>query len=132
MLTSDSRGEPSLGQLFADLTREMTTLVRQEISLAGTELSQKTSRVGKELGFLALGGLVAYAGFLAVVGAAIWLLATAMPGWVAALLVGLVVAGVGYFLVQKGLTALKHMDLAPRQTIETLKEDITWAKQQTS
>ena len=49
----------------------------------------------------------------------------------AALVVGLVVAGVGYFLVQKGLTDLKRTDLAPRQTVETLKEDAQWAKDQT-
>ncbi len=46
-------------------------------------------------------------------------------------MVGLVVAGVGYVLVQKGLTNLKRTDLAPRQTVETLKEDVQWAKEQT-
>ena len=47
------------------------------------------------------------------------------------LLLGLVVAGVGYFLLRKGLEALKREDLAPRQTIETIKEDQQWAKDQT-
>jgi hypothetical protein len=51
--------------------------------------------------------------------------------WLSALLVGLVVAGVGYFLVKKGLDALKREDIAPRQTIETLKEDGQWIKDQT-
>jgi hypothetical protein len=51
--------------------------------------------------------------------------------WLSALLVGLVVVAVGYFLIKKGLDALKREDLAPRQTIETLKEDGQWIKDQT-
>ncbi len=122
----------SLGELFAELSRETSTLVRQEVSLAKTELSQKASRVGKDVGFLALGGAVAYAGFLAVVAAVIiGLAALGLPWWLSALLVGLVVAGLGYLLVQKGLSDIKKADLAPRQTMETLKEDARWAKEQT-
>ena len=64
-------GERSIGDLFADLTRELTTLVRQEMALATTELGHKATRVGRHLGFLALGGAVAYAGFLALVAALI-------------------------------------------------------------
>jgi|SRR5215207_2987639 len=124
--------EPSVGQLFADLSHQMTTLVRQEVRLASTELSQKASRVGREVAILAVGGLVAYAGFLALVATAVLLLGQVVPWWLAALIVGLVVAGIGYFLVQRAIGALQRTDLAPRQTVETLKEDITWAKEQTS
>ena len=127
-----STSEPSLGQLFADLSQQMTTLVRQEVALATTELGQKVAHVGRDLGFLALGGAVAYAGFLAIVAALVLLLAALVPGWLAALIVGVVVGAIGYVLVQKGLAALKREDLAPRQTIDTLKEDIAWAKDQTS
>jgi len=48
--------------------------------------------------------------------------------WQAALLVGVIVAVIGGLLVQRGLAALKHADLAPRKTMETLKEDTQWAK----
>jgi hypothetical protein len=123
--------EPSLGELFAELTHEMTTLVRQEVALATTELGHKVSQVGRDLGFLALGGAVAYAGVLALVAAAILLLALVIPIWLSALVVGLVVAGVGYLLVRRGLDALRRTDLAPRQTLQTLKEDAAWAKEQT-
>ena len=126
-----STSEPSLGQLFAELSQQMTTLVRQEVALATTELGQKAARVGRDIGFLALGGAVAYAGLLAIVAALILLLAALVPGWLAALIVGVVVGAIGYVLVQKGLAALKREDLAPRQTIDTLKEDIAWAKDQT-
>ena len=55
---------------------------------------------------------------------------TRLAAWISALVVGLVVAGVGYFLVQKGLSALKREELAPTQTIQTIKEDAEWVKEQ--
>jgi putative superfamily III holin-X len=127
----DGKAERSLGELFSELARDTSTLVSQEITLAKIEMTQKASRVGKDVGFLAAGGAVAYAGLLAILAGIIVLLGQVIPIWLSALLVGLVVAGVGYFLVRKGLYALKREDLAPRQTIETLKEDQQWAKDQT-
>ncbi len=121
----------SLGELFSELSQETTTLIRQEVNLAKTEMSQKASRVGKDVGFMAAGGAVAYAGLLAIVAGVIALLGLVIPLWLSALLVGLVVAVAGYFLVRRGLDALKQEDLAPRETIETLKEDKEWAKDQT-
>ena len=129
--TSPQRDERSLGELFSELTRELTTLVRQEAALARTELSQKAKDVGKNVGFLAAGGAVAYAGFLTLIAALIIILAElGLAWWLSALLVGIVVSGVGYFLVQKGLTALKEVDLAPKQTVESLKEDRETIKEQ--
>ena len=126
-----SKDDRSLGELFAELAREMTTLVSQEVQLAKTEMSQKASRMAKDIGFLVVGGAVVYAGFLAIMAAVIILLAAAgVPWWLSALLVGLVAAGVGYFLIQKGRQALAREDLTPRQTVETLKEDTQWAKEQ--
>jgi alkylation response protein AidB-like acyl-CoA dehydrogenase len=126
------RDDRSLGELFAELSEEMRTLVRQEMNLAKAEMTQKASRVGKDLGFLGAGGAVAYAGLLAIVAGIIFVLAEiGLALWLSALLVGIVVAAVGYFLVRKGLDALKREDPVPRQTMETLKEDKEWAKDQT-
>lgn len=124
------REERSLGDLFSELTRETSTLVRKEIELAKTEMTDKATKAGKNVASLAIGGAVAYAGALAIIAGVILLLGNAIPLWVSALIVGLVVAGIGYFLIQKGLTALKNLDMVPRQTIETLKEDKEWAKDQ--
>jgi len=121
----------SLGELFAELSRESTTLVRQEIQLAKTEMTQKASRLGKDIGFLVVGGAVIYAGVLAILAALIMLLAMVIPAWLSALAVGGIVAGIGYGMVQKGREALSHEDLAPRQTVEELKESAEWAKEQT-
>jgi len=130
-MMQQSKDERSLGELFSDLVRDMGTLVSQELALARTEMTEKASQVGKDIAFLAVGGMVAYAGLLAIIAAVIALLAAnGVPLWLSALIVGLVVAGIGYVLVQRGLTALKSQELAPRQTIESLKEDTQWAKEQ--
>jgi uncharacterized membrane protein YqjE len=126
--TNDER---SLGDLFGDLARDMGTLVSQEVALARTELTEKASQVGKDIAMLAVGGLVAYAGLLAIIAAVILLIATwGVPLWVSALVVGVIVALIGAAMVQWGISALKQQDLTPRQTIDSLKEDTHWAKEQ--
>jgi len=125
------RDDRSRGELFGDLVRDMGILVRQEVNLATTELTFKATRVGRELALLAVGGLVTYAGLLALVATAIIALAAAgLPWWLASLIVGVIVAAVGALLVQRGVAALKRVDLAPRQTMQTLQEDTQWAKEQ--
>jgi len=120
----------SIGELFSELASETGLLIRQEIALAKVELSQKVTRVGRNVGYLVLGGAVAYAALLALLAAVIILLANYMPSWVAALVVAVLVGIVGAVLISKALADLKKTDVAPRQTVETLKEDAQWAKQQ--
>jgi len=124
-MTYKAEGAPddrSVGELFADLTRDIATLVKQEMTLAKTELSQKFAKLGKDIGFLIGGMLFAYVGFLALVAALIILLGEkVMPMWASALLVGLVFAAVGGFLVKKGIDAFKNEDLVPRETLDSLK-----------
>ena len=124
---SDNR---SLGELFSELSRETSTLIRQEVQLAKAEVSQKASKIGRDVAFLAAGGLIVYAGFLALLGALIIGLAEFMDGWLAALIVGIVVIAVGYFLVQKGINELRRMNPIPERTVETLREDKEWIQEQ--
>lgn len=119
-----------LGDLFSDLASEMSNLVRQEVSLAKVEMTQKAKRVGKNVGYLAVGGAIGYAALLAVMTAVIILLDRVMPAWGAALLVGVLVAGISWLLIGKAMTALQETDITPRETVETLKEDAAWVKQQ--
>ena len=119
-----------LGDLFSDLATDMSSLVRQEVNLAKLEITQKAKYFGRNVGYLIVGGAVAYAGLLAVIAAIIMLLDRVMPAWGAALLVGVVVAGIAWLLIGKALTALQEADLTPRDTVETLKEDAAWMKQQ--
>jgi len=119
-----------LGDLFGDLASDMSTLVRQEVALAKVEITQKAKHVGTNVGYLVIGGAVAYAALLAIIAAIIMLLAKVVPHWGSALIVGAVVGGIGWMLIGKAMLALQQADLTPRETVETLKEDATWMKQQ--
>jgi uncharacterized membrane protein YqjE len=120
----------SISELFSELANETGLLIRQEVALAKVELTQKANRVGRNVGYLVLGGAVAYAALLALLAAIIILLANVMAWWVAALVVAVLVGIIAAVVISKALTALKNTEVAPRQTVETLKEDAQWAKQQ--
>ncbi|MFW5943089.1 MAG: phage holin family protein [Chloroflexota bacterium] len=122
--------ERSLGELFDELTAEARTLVRQEVQLAKLEMSEKARDAGRDVTFLIMGGAVAYAGLLALVYAAILGLGEVVGNGWSALIVGVVVAGIGYLLLQKGLSDLKRVDPVPQRTLETLREDQEWMKRQ--
>jgi hypothetical protein len=120
----------SLGELFSELTEELTTLVRQEAQLARTELTEKARDLGRNAGFIGAGGAVAYAGFLALVAALIVGLGQlGVTWWLAALIVGVVVAAIGYMLIQRGVSGFRRAELAPRRTTESLKEDREMVKE---
>ena len=126
---TDLENKP-LGDLFGDLASEMSNLVRQEVALARVEISQKAKYAGRNIGYLVVGGAVAYAALLALLAAVIMLLDGVMPAWGAALLVAVVVAAIGWLLIGKAMSALQQMEVTPRETVETLKEDAAWVKQQ--
>ncbi|HLM61770.1 MAG TPA: phage holin family protein [Pyrinomonadaceae bacterium] len=134
--------ERSLGDLFSELAAETSTLVRQEVALAQTELTQKATSVGKNVGFLVAGGAVGYTALLVILAAVVIGLTqlissltgwqTITSAWIAAAIVGLAVGAVAYVLVTNALAKLKNTELTPRQTVETLKEDAEWLKNQVS
>lgn len=133
--------ERSIGELFGQLSQDMTLLVRQEVQLARTEMTEKISKVTTNLISVGAGGFVAYLGGLALMAAlilAIRDLANISLAW-SALIVGAVLAIVGYVMLQRGMKELKGTELAPRRTVEnikddvqSIKEDVQWAKEQRS
>jgi hypothetical protein len=122
------REEKSLGDLFTELASETGTLVRQEMALAQAELTTKASKAGKNVGFLAVGGAIAFTAALALTAAVILLLSLWIPSWLSALIVGLAIGAIAYFIVTSALAELRKTDPVPRETIETLKEDAQWLK----
>jgi len=124
----DSYDRP-LGDLLKELNQEISRLVRDEIALARVEMTQKMSAMAKAAGLL---GAAAFIGLLAagVLTATIVLaIDVALPAWLAALIVTvayLIIAGV---LAAVGYARLKRAGKPlPEQTIETLKEDVSWAR----
>jgi putative Mn2+ efflux pump MntP len=128
--------ERSLGQILRELRDESSELLRKEVSLAKVEMSEKASRVGVNLGSVAVGGAVAFAGALALLAAVVFGLTSLFekfmsPGvavWLAPLLVGVALAFIGYGMIQKAVSALKHESFTPTQTTESLKENTEWLK----
>jgi len=123
--------ERSIGELFGQLSQDTALLVRQEVQLAKSEMQQKITRATADLVSLATGGAVVLLGALALTAALILILAgpVGMAPWLAALLVGLVLAGGGYMMLQRGLRDLKRTDPTPRRTVESIKDDIQMAKE---
>lgn len=126
------RDERSLGNLFSQLASETGTLVRQEVALAQAEITAKASKVGRNIGFLAIGGAVGYAALLAILAGVVIGLSSFIPAWAAALLVGAIVGGVAFALISSALAELKETELTPEETVESIKEDAQWLKKQMS
>src|SRR5215207_5128890 len=120
-----------LGQLFGDLADQLSTLIRQELALARTEVTEKATSLGRDAASIGIGAALAYGGVLVLLGAAVMLLIElGLDGWLGALAVGLIAAGIGAVLVNQGRSAIGKADLAPRRTVEILKEDAEWVKEQ--
>ena len=121
----------SLGELFAELSRETRTLFQQEIHLAKTELRALASQASKGAGLVPGGALIAYGGLLAIIAAIVLgLFALGLPAWASALVGGILVAGAGCALVFYGFSALRSQRLTRNHTVETLKEDVRWLRTQ--
>jgi hypothetical protein len=97
-------------------------------------MSEKISQLTGNLVSVVAGGFVAYVGALALVAALILGLnqVAGISPWVSALIVGAIFAVAGYVMLNRGLKELKRVDLSPRRTVETLKDDVQWAKEQRS
>jgi uncharacterized membrane protein YqjE len=123
--------ERPIGELVKDLAGQTSTLVRQEIQLAQAELTSKGKQAGRGAGMLAA---AAVAGLLALIALTVCLIValdSAMPLWLAALIVTLLWGVIGAVLATRGRKDLQQATPPVPQTVETVKEDIQWAKTQT-
>ena len=125
---SDLRERP-IGEIAGELTRDLSLLVRQELELAKAEMAAKGRVAGPGLGMLGGAGVAGLMAAGAITACSILLLSIVLPDWLAALLVGAVLAGAAYLLVTRGTAQVKKAGAPiPEQTIETVKEDVEWAK----
>ncbi|MDQ3398506.1 MAG: phage holin family protein [Deinococcota bacterium] len=127
---AEPAGERSLGELFADLSQGLSTLLSQEVALAKAEVSQTISQITKSIIPIAIGGVLAFGGYLALIATLIIGLAYLIPIIWSALIVTLVLLVVGGVLISKGVNDLKKTNPVPEKTIASLKEDTEWAKEQ--
>jgi len=123
--------EPSIGELISNLARDTQTLVRQEVTLAKTELNRSVSQLVSSLVKVVVGGLILYAGLLVLLFAAVAGVHKLDFSWaVSALIVGAVTLVIGFILLQMARSGLRGSNLMPTETIDSLKEDRDWAKGQ--
>jgi hypothetical protein len=125
--------DESIPALLKQLATEITTLVRQELDLAKAEMSEKGRKAGPGFGLIGAAGGVALLAAGAVTTFLILALDGVMPNWLAALLVAAVYGLVAYVLYSRGKEKVDDAGSpAPRQTIESVKEDVEWAKHPTT
>jgi len=128
---ADDPRERPIGELVKELSTQTSTLVRQELELARAELQEKGKLAGKGAGLLAGAAVFALLAMGALTAGLIALLETAMSVWIAALIVMVLWVIVAAVLAKAGQAALKRATPPVPQTVETVKEDVQWAKNPT-
>jgi uncharacterized membrane protein YqjE len=130
---SEQLREQPIGDLLKQLASETTTLVRQELDLAKAEMREKGKKAGPGFGMIGAAGGVALLALGALTACLILALDGVMPNWLAALIVAVVYGAVAAVLYVRGKEKVDDAGSpAPRQTIETVKEDVQWAKHPTT
>ena len=130
MATEDPR-DRGIAELVKDLAGQTSTLVRQEIQLAQAEVTEKGRVAGRGAGLLGGAAMAALLALGALTACLIAALDAALPLWAAALIVTVLWAVVGAVLARAGRAALQNATPPAPQTVETVKEDIQWAKTRT-
>ncbi|TCH97479.1 phage holin family protein [Roseococcus sp. SYP-B2431] len=122
----------SVPDLLGDLVTQATTLVRQEVQLARAEINEKVSSVGAAIGAMAIGGILLLAALIILLQAAVAALVeyAGLPATIAALIVGVVVAVVGYIALHGAMGRLKSATLVPHRTAAQLGRDAEVIKEQ--
>ncbi len=126
--SASPEGERPLGELFADMTKSMQTLVRKEVELAKVELKDQASRAGKAGAMLGGTAVVGFVALLLLSFAAAWGLAEAIPVGLAFLAVGLLYGAIAGLLLVVGKKKLAEVKPVPEQAVQTIKQDVEVAK----
>ncbi len=121
----------SLGSILRDLTRNAGDLVRGEIQLAAAEMTRRATKAGKNSLLVTIGAFVLYAGFLSIIAAAVIGLSVLIPAGWAALSIGVVIVIAGAITMLIGKRRIRR-DILPRETMDTLREDSKWMRNQVS
>jgi hypothetical protein len=131
--TDNELRERPIGEVAKELTSDLSLLMRQEIALAKAEMAQKGRTAAPGLGMFGGAGIVALCAAGATTAFLVLVFSLFLPDWAAALIVGAVLAAVAYVLIKQGKERVAEAGKpVPEQTIETVKEDVEWAKTRAS
>src|SRR4029450_11214049 len=121
--------ERPLGEVARDLTRDVSLLVRQEVELAKAEMAKKGRVAAPGLGMIGGAGVVGLMAAGALTAFLILVLSIFLPAWASPLTVGVLLAATAFMLARQGKQRVGEAGAPiPEQTIETVKEDLEWAK----
>ena len=120
-----------IGDLFGDLGSQVGTLVRKEIELARVEVTAGLGRAARGAALAGVGGALLYAGLLTLLGALVLgLIAWGLEPWLSALIVGGLALAIGAMVTSSGVKEIQASDMAPKQTAETIRENVEFVKEQ--
>ncbi|MCA1772337.1 MAG: phage holin family protein [Halomonas sp.] len=123
----------SIGSLLSTITHELTSLVRNEVELAKTEMSEKTHEAMTGIAEIAIAGAILLSGFLTLLAAVVFLLNEVLPPemtpWLSAVIVGVVVTLIGFVMLKAGLKKLQARNLKLDRTMNSLHNDKVAAKE---
>lgn len=126
-----SAGDTSVAGLLQDIVSNIQGIIRSEVRLAKAEVTEDATTMGKAAGMLAAGAVLGIYALGILLLCIVYALEGPLPDWAAALIVGLVVTAAAGILVKIGIDRIKAVNPAPDKTIDSVKEDIQWVKQQT-
>src|SRR5438034_8607298 len=128
--TGEAFDERASGELVKQLSEQTTRLVRQELELAKLEVTEKAKRFGLGGGMFGAAGALGFYAFGALTACFVWALSLAVAGWLAALIVAVVYAAAGGVLALMGKKKTQAATPpVPEQAVDSVKEDVRWAKQ---
>ena len=120
-----------IGDLLGDLGRQVSTLVRKEIDLARVEVTSSVGRMSRGAAMAGAGGAILYAGLLVfLLAIVLGLIQAGVDAWLAALIVAAVVVVIGAVVTSMGVKQMQATELAPKQTAETVRENVEFVKEQ--
>jgi uncharacterized membrane protein YqjE len=127
---SDEYSGGSIADILQGIVGNIQNIIRSEVRLAKTEMKEEATAAGKAAGMLAAGAVLAIYAVGILLLCLVYALSGPLPAWAAALVVGLVVAAIAGILVMIGMNRIKSVSPKPEQTIDSIKEDVQWVKQQ--
>lgn len=120
----------SLPEVLQDIVGNIQEIIRSEIQLAKTEIKEEATKASTPIKLWIAGAVLGMYALVFILFTIVMAMATVMATWLAALVVGAILSVVSMALVSAGAKRLKHVSKVPERTVETMKENVQWAKNQ--
>jgi len=124
------QADRTFSDVFEDIVRNMQEIVRSEVRLAKTEIREEAGKAKSSVAMLGAGAVIALFAVFFLLLTVVYALALVIPGWAASLIVGAALSMAAALALMAGKTRLRQIHVTPERTLETLKENVEWTRQQ--